>query len=155
MYDRKKELVAKGELKSKMFILRADTQVSVEKQTINAACTTSSEDELTATMDLWHRRLGHCGAGRLVHAVRKDLIGGVNLPKRGRLQMSFCEGCAQAKQTRKAFKPIGEVRTTDILELVHSDVCGPMSTASYGGAKYFVTFIDDCSRICRVYAYKG
>ena len=35
--------------------------------------------------------------------------------------------------------------------LVHSDVCGPMLTASYGGAKYFVTFIDDYSRICRVY----
>ena len=102
-------------------------------------------------MDLWHRRLGHCGAGRLVHAVRKGLIRGVNLPKRGRLQMLFCEGCAQAKQTRKAFKPIGEVRTTDILELVHSDVCGPISTASYGGAKYFVTFIDNYSRICSVY----
>ena len=37
VYDRKKELVAKGESKSKMFILRADTQVSVEKQAINAA----------------------------------------------------------------------------------------------------------------------
>ena len=151
VYDRKKELVAKGESKSKMFILRADTQVRVEKQAINAACTASSEDEMTATMDLWHRRLGHCGAGRLVHAVRKGLIRGVNLPKRGRLHMSFCEGCAQAKQTRKAFKPIGEVRTNDIMELVHSDVCGPMSIASYGGARYFVTFIDDYSRICRVY----
>ena len=138
VYDRKKELVAKGESKSKMFILRA-------------ACTASSEDEMTATLDLWHRRLGHCGAGRLVHAVRKGLLRGVNLPKRGRLDMSFCEGCAQAKQTRKAFKPIDEVRTNDIMELVHSDVCGPMSTASYGGAKYFVTFIDDYSRICRVY----
>ena len=36
--------------------------------------------------------------------------------------MSFCEGYAQAKQTRKAFKPNGEVRTNDILELVHGDV---------------------------------
>ena len=151
VYDRKKELVAKGESKNKMFILRADTQVNVEKQAINAARTANSEDELTATMDLWHRRLGRCGAGRLVHAVRKGLIRGVNLPKRGRLQISFCEGCAQAKQTRKTFKPIGEVRSNAILELVHSDVCGPMTTTSYGGAKYFVTFIDDYSRICRVY----
>ena len=63
VYDRKKELVAKGESKNKMFILRADTQVNVEKQAINAARTANSEDELTATMDLWHRRLGHCGAG--------------------------------------------------------------------------------------------
>ena len=92
--------------------------------------------------------------GQLVHTVREGLIKGVNLPKRGRLQMSFCEGCAQAKQTRKASKPIGEVRTTDILELVHSDVCEPMPTASYSGATYVVTFIDDYSRICRVYCMR-
>ena len=32
------------------------------------------------------------------------------------------------------------------LALVHNDVCGPMLTLSMGGAAYFVTFIDDCSR---------
>ena len=147
LYDRKKQLVAKGESRNKMFILRADLKMDDDKPVLNIACTASSEGDLTATMDLWHRRLGHCGAGRLVHAVRKGLIRGVNLPKRGRLQMSFCEGCAQAKQTRKAFKSIGDVRTNDILEFVHSDVSGPMSISSYGGAKYFITFIDNYSRI--------
>jgi len=38
--------------------------------------------------------------------------------------------------------------------LVHSDVCGPMSTESIGGKKYFVTFIDDYSRCCSVYFMK-
>ena len=37
------------------------------------------------------------------------------------------------------------------LELVHSDVCGPMPMVSLGGASYFVTFIDDFS--CKVWAY--
>ena len=37
------------------------------------------------------------------------------------------------------------------LELVHSDVCGPMPTISLGGANYFVTFIDDFSQ--NVWAY--
>ena len=37
-----------------------------------------------------------------------------------------------------------------LMEPVHSDVCGPMSTVSYGGAKYFVNFIYNYSRICRV-----
>ena len=36
------------------------------------------------------------------------------------------------------------------MELLHSGVCGPISTASYGGAQYFVTFIDNYSRICCV-----
>jgi hypothetical protein len=34
-------------------------------------------------------------------------------------------------------------RAKEILELIHSDICGPMQTLSIGGAKYFLTFIDD------------
>ena len=40
------------------------------------------------------------------------------------------------------------------LQCVHSDVCGPMPTQSIGGNKYFVTFIDDYSRYCKVYFMK-
>ena len=46
---------------------------------------------------------------------------------------------------------MGEIRSSRKLELVHSDVCGPMHTESIGGRKYFVTFIDDYSRCCAVY----
>jgi transposase InsO family protein len=37
------------------------------------------------------------------------------------------------------------------LELVHTDICGPMSTISHGGNRYFITFIDDFFRMCWVY----
>ena len=41
------------------------------------------------------------------------------------------------------------------MQLIHSEVCGPMqSDESLGGAKYFVTFIDDYSRCCKVYFLK-
>ena len=52
------------------------------------------------------------------------------------------------------FKPVGEIRSTGKLQLIHSDVCGPMSTESIGGKKYFVTFTDDYSRCCLVYFMK-
>ena len=55
---------------------------------------------------------------------------------------------------RKPFKPVGEIRSTRKLELVHSDICGPMQTESFGGAKHFVTFIDDYSRCCAVHFLK-
>ena len=45
-------------------------------------------------------------------------------------------------------------RANDLLELVHSDVCGPMSTQAKGGHKYFITFIDDYSRFGYVYLMK-
>ena len=51
-------------------------------------------------------------------------------------------------------KSVGEIRSTRKLQLVHSDVCGPMRTESVGGHKYFVTFIDDYSCCCAVYYLK-
>ena len=79
----------------------------------------------------------------------KELATGVKIPKAAKL--SFCEGCVEGKMHRKPFKPVGEIRSTRRLQLVHSDVCGPMSTQSVGGRRYFVTFIDDFSRCCSVY----
>ena len=68
--------------------------------------------------------------------------------------LSFCEGCIDGKICRSPFKPVGAIRSQRRLELVHSDVCGPMSVESFGGHKYFVTFIDDYSRCCAVYFLK-
>ena len=36
-------------------------------------------------------------------------------------------------------------KTTNLLENIHSDVCGPMETAAIDGERYFVTFIDEAS----------
>ena len=45
-------------------------------------------------------------------------------------------------------------RAQDLLELVHSDVCGPMSTQAKGGYEYFISFTDDYSRYGYVYLIK-
>ncbi|WP_248788856.1 DDE-type integrase/transposase/recombinase [Escherichia coli] len=42
-------------------------------------------------------------------------------------------------------------RANDLLGLVHSDVCGPISTQARGGFQYFITFTDDFSRYGYVY----
>ena len=42
-------------------------------------------------------------------------------------------------------------RKTKLLDLIHSDLCDMHNTPTLGGKKYFVTFIDDCSRYCYVY----
>ncbi|GKD50569.1 putative RNA-directed DNA polymerase [Tanacetum coccineum] len=58
------------------------------------------------------------------------------------------------KQTRLAFKSRSPFRMKNMLDLVHSDVCGPMKTKTLGGCSYFVTFIDDHSRKVWVYTLK-
>ena len=63
-------------------------------------------------------------------------------------ELSFCKGCLAGKMCRKPFPAVGDIRSMQRLQLVHSDVCGPMHMPSIGGAKYFVTFIDNYTRCC-------
>ena len=56
-----------------------------------------------------------------------------------------CRGCALGKYTKTAF-PSNDSRSEGVLQLIHSDLCGPMSSASLTGYEYYITFIDDFSR---------
>ena len=56
----------------------------------------------------------------------------------------------QGKNVRKAF-PNNESKAKGILEIVHSNVCGPMSFNSLSGYVYYVSFIDDFS--CKTWIY--
>jgi hypothetical protein len=64
------------------------------------------------------------------------------------------EASIEGKQHRLSFPTEGARRAIKPLEIVYSDVCGPMRTTSMGGAKYFVTFIDDFSRKVWLYVLK-
>ena len=50
----------------------------------------------------------------------------------------------------RRFKAKG-YRAKEVLDLVHTDLCGPMSTSARGGYEYFITFIDDYSRYGYIY----
>jgi hypothetical protein len=54
-----------------------------------------------------------------------------------------CQDCIESKHQRTYFLKVEVTKVSKILELVHSNVCGPMKTTSHGGAQYFVTFIDN------------
>jgi transposase InsO family protein len=56
-----------------------------------------------------------------------------------------CRGCALGKYTKTVF-PSSDSRLVGVLDLIHTNVCGPMSCVSLGGREYYVTFIDDHSR---------
>src|SRR4051794_23662954 len=62
-----------------------------------------------------------------------------------------CEVCICAKMTHRPFPKQAQHRATAVLDLVHSNVCGPMEVPSLGGNRYFVTFVDDFSRFATVY----
>ena len=65
-----------------------------------------------------------------------------------------CEACLMGKLARTPF--IGNVeRASELLEIIHTDVCGPMSIPVRGGFLYFITFTDDLSRYGYIYLLKN
>lgn len=66
-----------------------------------------------------------------------------------------CEVHAIGKQARKTFPTVKSRRTTACLQLVHIDLCGPMSVDSFGCNKFFLLFVDDFSMKCWVYFLKA
>ena len=62
--------------------------------------------------------------------------------------------CVEGTLKRKPFEPVGKIQPSRKLQLVRTDVRGPMNTESLGGHTYFVTCIDDFTRCCKVYIMK-
>ena len=100
---------------------------------------------------LWHLRYGHLNFKGLSLLQRKEMVRG--LPP---IEAPFisCESCILAKQHREIFPKEISYKAWAPLEIVHTNICGPMQVPSLGGSIYFLTFIDDFSRKTWVYFLK-
>ena len=76
------------------------------------------------------------------------------LPKFSTEHSEVCRGCVLGKYTKTAFTS-SDSKSTVILDLIHSDLCGPMSVVSLRGFEYYVTFINDHSRKTWIYFLKS
>ena len=108
------------------------------------SCYTVKESNEVPGVELWHQRLSHASDERICDAVTNNEVRGIHLKsdemKKGH---QFCEPCVEGKMSRKPFPKAVGSKASDVLDLVYSDVCGPMSTETLGGARYFVSFTDD------------
>ena len=90
---------------------------------------------------LWHARFGHLSfdaLGRL-----EKMVQGLPHIKHGG---ELCDSCLARKQRRLPFSKAAKYRVKDALELVHGDLCGPITPATNGGWQYFLLLMDDYSR---------
>ena len=97
--------------------------------------------ERDSSSTLWHKRLSHIREKELHVLAKKKLLSNFQSAK-----IEKCEHCLAGKQNRVSFKSYPPSRKTELLELVHSNLCGTMKTKTLGGALIFGTFIDDFSR---------
>lgn len=75
------------------------------------------------------------------------------LPNLKSEHLGVCKGCAPGKNTKQSF-PKSVHKSKAILELIHTDLCGPMFVPSLNGCLYYVIFIDDYSRRTWMYFLK-
>ena len=87
---------------------------------------------------------GHIGQDRLKRLAKSILLGSID-----KIDLSICEQCLEGKAMRL---PFGKAKRACFpLELIHSDICGPMNVRARHGAQYFITFIHDFTQFGHVY----
>src|SRR5277367_3916835 len=100
-------------------------------------------------INIWHQRMGHLGEEN----VRKlaKMVEGMKI--KVRTTVGVCEAYLQGKQHRQpSHQPV--TRAKEPLELIHSDLCGPIDPTTYGGTNYYLLFTDDFTRMTYIYPLK-
>jgi hypothetical protein len=98
----------------------------------------------SASMDIWHLRLGHVNKEMINRLTL--VVDGLEIHKSNEHNRDKCEVCIISKMAKRPFKPSTR-RASRPLELVHSDIAGPMRTkTALDEHVYVINFIDDYSR---------
>ena len=132
--------VGKGYLSDGLFKMNVMTVVpkSINNNKIDSSA------YLLESSNIWHGRLGHVNYDTLRRLIHLDYLPKFNIDPNHK-----CETCVESKLTKVPFHSVE--RSTEPLDLIHNDICDLKFVQTRGGKKYFITFIDDCTRYCYVY----
>eukprot|EP00253_Pinus_taeda_P008959 PITA_08959 len=99
---------------------------------------------------LWHARFGHLNYDSLRLLKKNGVACLPTIPRK----LKQCDACILGNHSKQSFHD-SHSRAHRKLELIHSDLCGPMLVSSANGNNYIMTFIDDYTRMCWVYLLKN
>lgn len=97
----------------------------------------------------WHKWCGHRDLEVVKHLSTNGYVKGadiVNCPIH-----ETCDICQQGKITRIPFPKVIEKQSKEVMDLIHTDLCGPMQTMTPSRKRYVLTFIDDHTKFSVVY----
>ena len=132
------EVILKGVKQGTLYLLQGTTLLD------SAAVASAAIDHGEMTK-LWHMRLGHMSERGMQILAKDDLLGGHQVKELG-----FCEHCVFGKLHRNKFTKAVH-RTKGTLDYIHSDCWGPSRVESLGGHRYFLSLIDDYSRMTWIF----
>ena len=144
-------------LSSNLPIEQSDCQTETETQIFDlskyrvVAQTAVISTCLNASLGTWHARMMHQNQFGIRKLAQSQNVHGLEMTQSADIN---CSACAQSKSTRASFKPIEGISTSRQLQLIHMDLWGPSSVVSAGGARYFMSLIDDYSRYTTLFILK-
>jgi hypothetical protein len=109
-----------------------------------------SSDSSRQSCELWNHRMAHLHHGAL-RGLREDVT---KVPQISIDHQDVCIGCALGNFTKASF-PRSDTRSVEILDLVQTNMCGPMNQRFLSGCEYYLTFIDDYLRNTWIYLLKA
>ena len=124
-----KNFICSGSLVDDLYIINPTfptVQLNELNNTNNLPHKRKKPSKLNQTY-LWHLRLGHINLNRISRLVRDGPLGSLQVE-----ELPVCESCLEGKMIKRPFSAKG-YRAKEPLELVHSDVCGPMNVQARGG----------------------
>ena len=102
---------------------------------------------------IWHCRFGHLGERNLQKLLKENLVNGFDYSMSR--EIGFCEACVSGKSHRTPFTEGQRQRADELLGIIHSDLCGKLSSPSLAGAEYFLTFVDDKTHYVWTYVLRN
>ena len=98
---------------------------------------------------LWHFRMAHISIQGIKELICQGILGSGKVT-----DLDTCETCIYGKSVKMKFPKKALHTTKSPLEYIHSDLWGPSQTPTHGGARYFLSIIDDYSRMVWVFVLK-
>lgn len=145
IYNQYRELIGVADKINNLYRLKSFVSNNCENERYVNSLTLTHKEK-------WHRALGHVNFQYLNKLINNKLVEG--LPDKIESTEMKCSNCIQSKMANVPFAN-NRTKTTEILELIHTDLNGPHNTIGYGGEKYFLTFIDDYSKCTRIFCIKS
>ena len=117
-------------------------------QTVVSSCNASVNK-----IKLFHRKFGHPYHDILMQLLKNDQSANLSTSFIKQAAQQICEACQMGKIHRLHFLVI-ETKTSQVLELIHTDLWGPSPILSRVGYVYYISFVDDFSRYTWIYPLK-